>query len=98
MRARLVNTDQLPQRFTVSGAPFRVVAIDASDVETGELDDVAIEIPAGGRYDVEFTMRRDPVAMRAEASDDRRHGLRAVTCRATAALPCRPRPSIRSPR
>ena len=69
VRARLVNTDQLPQRFVVSGAPFRVVAIDASDVDTGELGDIAIEIPAGGRYDIEFTMRGDPVTLRAEASD-----------------------------
>lgn len=68
VRVRLVNTDQLPQRFTVSGAPFRVVAIDGSDVETGELSDAAIEVPAGGRVDVGLTMGDGAVAVRAEAS------------------------------
>jgi len=69
VRARLVNTDQIPQRFTVTGTPFRVVAIDGTDVETEELVDVAIEVPAGGRYDIGFTMGQDAVAVRAEASD-----------------------------
>ena len=68
VRVRLVNTDQLPQRFTVSGAPFRVVAIDGSEVKTDELSDAAIEVPAGGRVDVGLTMGTGVVAVRAEAS------------------------------
>ncbi|KAF2420666.1 multicopper oxidase family protein [Microbacterium sp. B35-30] len=68
VRVRLVNTDQLAQRFTVSGAPFHVVAIDGSEVETGELSDSAIEVPAGGRVDVGLTMGAGAVAVRAEAS------------------------------
>ena len=70
VRVRLVNTDPLPQRFTVSGAPFRVVAIDGSDVETDVLSETAIEVPAGGRVDVGLTMRAGAVAVRAEASAD----------------------------
>ncbi|GAA1978435.1 multicopper oxidase family protein [Microbacterium pumilum] len=68
VRARIVNTDQLPQRFTVSGAVFRVLAIDGAPVETDELEDVAIEIPAGGRFDLGFTMGGSAVAVRPEAS------------------------------
>ena len=68
VRARLVNTDQQPQAFTVSGAPFRVVAIDGNDVETHALDGVGLRIPAGGRYDVTFTMPAGSVVVRAEAS------------------------------
>jgi FtsP/CotA-like multicopper oxidase with cupredoxin domain len=68
VRARLVNTDQQPQRFTVSGARFRVVAIDGTDVQTRPLDRVGLRIPAGSRYDVEFAMPDTPVVVRAEAS------------------------------
>jgi FtsP/CotA-like multicopper oxidase with cupredoxin domain len=68
VRARLVNTDQQPQQFTVSGAVFRVVAIDGADVQTDPLDRVGLRIPAGGRYDIEFAMPDSPVVVRAEAS------------------------------
>ena len=68
VRARLVNTDQHPQGFRISGAAFRVVAIDGAEVQTGRLEGVKLLIPAGGRYDIEFTMPADPVAVRAEAS------------------------------
>jgi FtsP/CotA-like multicopper oxidase with cupredoxin domain len=68
VRARLVNTDQQPQQFTVSGALFRVVAIDGTDVQTQFLDRVGIRIPAGGRYDIEFAMPDTPVVVRAKAS------------------------------
>lgn len=68
VRARLVNTDQQPQEFTVDGAPFRVVAIDGNEVETPLLDGVGLRVPAGGRYDVEFTMPADPVVVRPRAS------------------------------
>lgn len=63
-----MNTDQVPQRFTVTGTSYRVVAIDGTDVETRALEGVAIEIPAGGRYDLGFTMGAGPVAVRTEAS------------------------------
>jgi FtsP/CotA-like multicopper oxidase with cupredoxin domain len=69
VRARLVNTDQQPQQFTVSGAPFRVVAIDGTDVEAQALSDIGLRIPAGGRYDIEFTMPDSPVVVRAGASE-----------------------------
>lgn len=62
VRARLVNTDSETQTWTVAGAPFRVVAIDGVDVhEPGELRDVRLRLPAGGRYDVELVAPASPV-------------------------------------
>jgi FtsP/CotA-like multicopper oxidase with cupredoxin domain len=56
VRLRLVNTDGFEQTFTVSGAPFRVLAIDGTDLHgPGELRNVAIPIAAGGRVDVGLT-------------------------------------------
>ncbi|MCR2808172.1 MULTISPECIES: multicopper oxidase family protein [unclassified Microbacterium] len=57
VRLRLINTDQLTHVVTVTGTPLRVLAIDGTDLsEPGELDDVTLRIPAGGRYDVGFSM------------------------------------------
>ncbi|WP_194409747.1 multicopper oxidase family protein [Microbacterium cremeum] len=68
VRVRLINTDQQPQRFTVAGAPFRVLALDGADVETHEARDAAVEVPAGGRVDIGFRMPQAAVAVRAAAS------------------------------
>jgi FtsP/CotA-like multicopper oxidase with cupredoxin domain len=55
VRLRLVNTDSFQQTFTVSGTPFRVLAIDGADLhEPGELERVALKVAAGGRVDVGF--------------------------------------------
>lgn len=57
VRVRLINTDQLTHTVTVSGTSFRVAAIDGSDVGSPtELKGESLKIPAGGRYDVVFTM------------------------------------------
>jgi FtsP/CotA-like multicopper oxidase with cupredoxin domain len=59
VRLRLVNTDSFGQTFTVSGTPFRVLAIDGTDLnEPGELENVALPVPGGGRFDVGFVMPR----------------------------------------
>ncbi|MCF7550306.1 multicopper oxidase family protein [Pseudonocardia sp. WMMC193] len=64
VRARLVNTDSDTQTWTVTGAPFRVVAIDGVDVHgPTDLRDVRLRLPAGGRYDVELTAPPGPVAI-----------------------------------
>jgi FtsP/CotA-like multicopper oxidase with cupredoxin domain len=53
---RLVNTDSVLHRFTVSGTPFRVLAIDGTDLSGPEpLVDVALPLAAGGRIDVGYT-------------------------------------------
>lgn len=57
VRVRLINTDQTTHELTVTGTRFRVVAIDGTDAAApGELENVKIKIPAGGRYDLGFTM------------------------------------------
>jgi FtsP/CotA-like multicopper oxidase with cupredoxin domain len=57
VRLRLVNTDSAEQRLTVTGTPFRVLAIDGTDLnEPGKLENVGLLVPAGGRFDVGFTM------------------------------------------
>ncbi len=46
-----------PPLVQVVGTPFRVVAVDGSDLnQPGQVRDVGLLIPAGGRYDVAFTM------------------------------------------
>lgn len=56
VRLRLVNTDSARQRFTVSGTPFRVLAIDGTDLhDPGRLENVVLPVAAGGRIDVGYT-------------------------------------------
>ncbi|NUT35484.1 MAG: multicopper oxidase family protein, partial [Hamadaea sp.] len=75
VRLRLINTDSTPQRFTLAGTPFRVVAMDGVDLSgPAEVTETAMLIPAGGRYDVAFTMPANPVTLR--AGGDRGPGLR----------------------
>jgi FtsP/CotA-like multicopper oxidase with cupredoxin domain len=64
VRLRLVNSDNSTQRFTLGGTPFRVLALDGVDLSgptplTGD----TLEVPAGGRVDVGFTMPRGPVRL-----------------------------------
>ena len=62
VRLRLINTDNAPQRFALVGAPFRVLAIDGTDLnEPGEIRDVTVEVAGGGRVDLGFTMPQSGV-------------------------------------
>ena len=71
-RLRLVNTESTPQRVAVSGAPFRVLAVDGTDLNAPPLfTGRALEIPAGGRYDIGFVMPPGPVAVGLPDSDVR---------------------------
>jgi FtsP/CotA-like multicopper oxidase with cupredoxin domain len=57
VRVRLINTDNSPQRFTVDGGPFRLLAIDGNEVlGPTPLTRRTLKLAAGGRYDVGFTM------------------------------------------
>ena len=87
VRLRLVNAVSTPKRFAVSGTSFRVVAIDGTDLNRpGSLRDVAVKVPAGGRYDIGFTMPERPVAVGLPDSD-----VRTVLSRdGTAARPAPP--------
>jgi FtsP/CotA-like multicopper oxidase with cupredoxin domain len=64
VRLRLVNTDSDPHRFTLAGTPFRVTAVDGRDLnQPGEVNDAALRLAAGGRYDLVFVMPDAPVAL-----------------------------------
>ncbi|WP_210479177.1 multicopper oxidase family protein [Naasia sp. SYSU D00948] len=69
VRLRFVNTDQVPHRFRVTGAAFRVVAVDGRDVPGGtEVTDSALRVPAGGRIDVALEVPYDGVLVTTDAS------------------------------
>jgi FtsP/CotA-like multicopper oxidase with cupredoxin domain len=75
VRLRLINTDSDPRRFTLAGTPFRVTAVDGRDLnQPGEVNDVALRLPAGGRYDLVYVMPDTPVAL--VADNDHAGGLR----------------------
>jgi FtsP/CotA-like multicopper oxidase with cupredoxin domain len=64
VRLRLINTDNTPQRFNLSGSPFSVVAIDGTDLnEPPPVTNATLEIAGGGRYDIAFTMPETPVRL-----------------------------------
>jgi FtsP/CotA-like multicopper oxidase with cupredoxin domain len=64
VRLRLINTDSAELRFALDGTPFRVVAIDGTElVGPTPLEDTALDIGGGGRMDVAFTMPPSPVLL-----------------------------------
>ena len=70
VRLRLVNTDNTPRRFALVGVPFRVAAIDGTELnEPPTIERRALVLAAGGRYDVAFTMPQSPVELGIEAGD-----------------------------
>jgi FtsP/CotA-like multicopper oxidase with cupredoxin domain len=65
VRLRLVNSESSPKWFSLDGTRFRVAAIDGTDlVHAGEIENRAVEVPAGGRYDLSFTTSAQPVSLR----------------------------------
>lgn len=86
VRLRLVNTDSTPHRFTLSGTAYRLVAVDGNDLNApGELTEVGLRLPAGGRYDLSFAMPNGPVALLVD--DDAAGGLRLGSGSTTPAPP-----------
>ncbi|MBG6103987.1 FtsP/CotA-like multicopper oxidase with cupredoxin domain [Micromonospora vinacea] len=64
VRLRLINTDSTTHRYAVAGTAFRVAAVDGVDLRgPTPLEDTAVLIPAGGRYDLVFTAPATPVAL-----------------------------------
>jgi FtsP/CotA-like multicopper oxidase with cupredoxin domain len=75
VRLRLVNTDNSPRRLTLTGTSFRLAAVDGTDLNgPSPLTRVALRLPAGGRYDLEFTMPAGGTALLVD--DDRSGALR----------------------
>jgi FtsP/CotA-like multicopper oxidase with cupredoxin domain len=57
VRVRVVNTDFGVMPVWVDGAPFRLAAVDGTDLhEPAEVEGVGVEVPGGGRADLVFTM------------------------------------------
>jgi FtsP/CotA-like multicopper oxidase with cupredoxin domain len=53
VRVRVVNTDNGLTRVWVSGAPYRVLAVDGTEVnQPGEVTDATVDLAAGGRVDL----------------------------------------------
>jgi len=53
VRVRVVNTDNGLSRIWVSGAPYRVLAVDGTEVNRpGEVTDATVDLAAGGRVDL----------------------------------------------
>ena len=70
VRIRLVNTDSFEQTFTVSGTPFRVLAIDGTDLHgPDELRNVAIPVAAGGRVDLGYMQPANGVRVAIEGTE-----------------------------
>ncbi|HVH22944.1 MAG TPA: multicopper oxidase domain-containing protein, partial [Pseudonocardia sp.] len=55
VRVRLINTDNGPMPIWVSGASYRLLAVDGSELhEPGPVDGTALELTAGARADLEI--------------------------------------------
>lgn len=53
VRLRVVNTDNGLARVWVTGAAYRLLAVDGTDLnQPGPVEDLAVEVPAGGRVDL----------------------------------------------
>ena len=60
VRVRVVNTNNGLASVWVTGAPYRVLAVDGCDVnEPGEIEDEKYGLPAGGRFDLGFVVPED---------------------------------------
>jgi len=65
VRLRLINTDDVPRVLGLAGTAFRVVATDGTDLNApDEVSRIGLRVPAGGRYDLAFTMPTAAVALR----------------------------------
>ncbi|NES16908.1 MULTISPECIES: multicopper oxidase family protein [Micromonospora] len=75
VRLRLINTDSVAHRFALAGTPLRVAAVDGRDLhQPGQVSDVGLRLPGGGRYDLVFVMPDTPVAL--VVDNDHHGGLR----------------------
>jgi FtsP/CotA-like multicopper oxidase with cupredoxin domain len=67
VRVRVINSENGPSPVWVSGAPYRVVAVDGTDVHRPALvKDQAVLVTAGGRADLGIVMPADGQGVRVE--------------------------------
>jgi FtsP/CotA-like multicopper oxidase with cupredoxin domain len=68
VRVRVINTDNGLLRTGLTGAPYKVLAVDGRDVHgPGSVSGSGYRLPAGGRVDLEATTPSDGTALRLEA-------------------------------
>jgi FtsP/CotA-like multicopper oxidase with cupredoxin domain len=69
VRLRIVNTNSSPERFDLAGTPFRVLAIDGTDlVKPTPVEEKRLVLGAGARYDVGFRMPQYAVRLAVDRS------------------------------
>ena len=74
VRLRVINTDDVPRVFALAGTPYRLTAVDGADVNApAEVKQMLLRLPAGGRYDLTFTMPAGPATL--ALTDDPTTGL-----------------------
>lgn len=67
VRVRVINTDNGPMPVWLSGASYRVLAVDGTDVhKPSPVSDESIRVTAGGRADLEVVMPADGSGVRVE--------------------------------
>jgi FtsP/CotA-like multicopper oxidase with cupredoxin domain len=71
MRLRMINTDSVPHRISVTGAGFTVVAVDGTNLNAPTtLVGQVLRIPAGGRFDISLTMVASAVTLGVEGAPE----------------------------
>jgi FtsP/CotA-like multicopper oxidase with cupredoxin domain len=66
-RVRVINTDNGPMSVWVSGAPFRLAAVDGTDLSgPTPVRDKSVLVTAGGRADLDITMPPDAAPVRVQ--------------------------------
>ncbi|WP_433429256.1 multicopper oxidase family protein [Nonomuraea sp. CA-141351] len=64
VRLRLINADNEARGYALSGTPFRVSAIDGTDLSgPSDITGKSLFVAGGGRYDLTFTMPNGPVQL-----------------------------------
>ncbi|QNE19302.1 multicopper oxidase family protein [Kribbella qitaiheensis] len=65
VRVRLINTDNGPMASWVDGAPYKVVAVDGTEVnQPPQVSGKSVLVTAGGRVDLQVTVPADGTAVR----------------------------------
>jgi FtsP/CotA-like multicopper oxidase with cupredoxin domain len=68
VRVRVMNTDNAVQRISVTGAPYRVAAVDARDINgPTDITGAAVQLAAGGRVDLTLVGPAGGTAARVDA-------------------------------
>lgn len=72
IRVRIINTDKLSRKYYLNGSHYQVTSIDGVPIKNpGRLSDhTKLQIAAGGRYDLTFTMPNQPVQLGLSKYDD----------------------------